>query len=148
MCLHVSYTHIALLTPRNSIKTSGHLYFLHEFANFLNRGLFDFQQFGLLKKLFLHIYELTLQFLQSLPPLLTKPRSRGRMSDKEGSKEWRLKKVFYVIKRHKIWLQAYLAWLLSFFADWRAKTSSSFSFCSKSTANFRVCTFFCGKKWI
>lgn len=35
---------------------------------------------------------------------------------------------------------------MSFFADWRAKTSSSFSFWSESTAVCRVWTFFCGTK--
>ncbi len=69
------------------MKTTGYLYLLIELANFLNRGLFEFQQFGLLKKLLLHVSQLALELLQSLPPLLTKPTRRWFMSDEEGSEE-------------------------------------------------------------
>lgn len=68
-------------------KSTGYLYLLHELANFLNRGLFEFQQFRLLKKLLLHVCKLALKFLQPLPPLLTKPRRRRCMSNGEGSEE-------------------------------------------------------------
>lgn len=76
------------LKELNKIKhVTGYLYFLHELANFLNGRLFEFQQFGLLKKFLLHVYELALKFLQSLPSLLTEPKSRWSMSDEEGSEE-------------------------------------------------------------
>lgn len=125
-----------LIFLKTSQRICRHLYFLHEFANFLNRGLFDFQQLGLLEKFLLHVYKLALKFLQSLPPLFAQPKSRSNTS----------RSLTPGLKSIKATLQAYLAWLVSFFADWRAKTSSSFSFWSESTAVCRVWTFFCGTK--
>lgn len=119
-------------------KINRYLYFLHELANFLNRRLFEFQQFGLLEKFLLHVYQLALKLLQSLPPLLAEP-GRGWWSQVRSS----IRTCTYITTSTKTKKGlSYLAWLVSFFADWRAKTSSSFSFCSESTADCRVCTFF------
>lgn len=71
------------VTSREKKKIAGYLYLLHELADFLHRGLFEFQQFGLLEKLLLHVDELALELLQSLPPLLAKPGRRWSLSDKK-----------------------------------------------------------------
>lgn len=96
-----------LIFIKPSQRICRYLYFLHEFANFLNRGLFDFQQFGLLKKFLLHVYKLALQFLQSLPPLFAQPKSRSNTA----------RSLTPGLKSIKATLQTYLAWLVSFFAD-------------------------------
>lgn len=95
-------------------KITGYLYLLHELANFLHRGLFEFQQFGLLEKLLLHVDELALELLQSLPPLLAKPGTRWSVSDKGGSQLCDL--ITTSTKKGRS-VCSYLAWLVSFFAD-------------------------------
>ena len=66
---------------------AAYLDFLHKLANFLNRGLFHFQHFRLLKKLLLHVSQLALELLQPLPALFAKPRRRWCMSDEENREE-------------------------------------------------------------
>lgn len=68
------------------IKSTLYLYLLHEFADFLNRGFFEFQKFRLFKKLLLHVTKLTLKILQPLPPLLTESTQRSDEEEDQGKR--------------------------------------------------------------
>lgn len=66
-----------------------------ELGHAANRGLFDLEEFGLLLELLLHVCDLSLQLLQTLPPLLTQPGERWREREGERQKEMRLMIPFY-----------------------------------------------------
>lgn len=55
-----------------------YLYLLHELADFLHGGLFEFEELRLVQQLLLHVHKLMLQLLQPLSPLLAQPEQSWR----------------------------------------------------------------------